>query len=185
MSAQARAQDRGWLARHVPILSWGRTYDRAWLRPDVIAGVTVAALVIPKALGYAGIANVPIENGLYAAAAGTILYALFGTSRQLSTGPSSALAAVAGSAVIVAGVSADLAGPLVAAVALAAGLLFLVMALLRMGWISQFMSKAVITGFLFGAAIDVAVGELPKLTGTSSSGTNVWQEFGSWIPNGG
>lgn len=181
MSAQARAKDKGWLARHVPILSWGRTYDRAWLRPDVIAGVTVAALVIPKALGYAGIANVPIENGLYAAAAGTILYALFGTSRQLSTGPSSALAAVAGSAVIVAGVSADLAGPLVAAVALAAGLLFLVMALLRMGWISQFMSKAVITGFLFGAAIDVAVGELPKLTGTSSSGTNVWQEFGSWI----
>ena len=55
------------------------------------------------------------------------------------------------------------------------------MSILRMGWISQFMSKAVITGFLFGAAIDVIVGELPKLTGTSSEGSNVWQEFGSWI----
>jgi SulP family sulfate permease len=170
------------MARHVPILDWAPTYDRGWLRLDLIAGVTVAALVIPKALGYAGIANVPIENGLYAAAAGTILYALFGTSRQLSTGPSGALAAIAGSAVILSGVADEaVASALVAAVALAAGLVFLGMAILRMGWISQFMSKAVITGFLFGAAIDVAVGELPKLTGTSSEGSNVWQEFGSWV----
>ena len=64
----------------------------------------MTALVVPKALGYAGIARVPIEYGLYAAA-GAILYALFGTSRQISTGPSSALAAVAGSAVVVTGVS--------------------------------------------------------------------------------
>ena len=171
MPARAPASQKGWLARHVPILDWAPTYDRGWLRLDLIAGVTVAALVIPKALGYAGIANVPIENGLYAAAAGTILYALFGTSRQLSTGPSGALAAIAGSAVILSGVADEaVASALVAAVALAAGLVFLGMAILRMGWISQFMSKAVITGFLFGAAIDVAVGELPKLTGTSSRG---------------
>jgi len=182
MSTRAPASRKGWLARHIPILDWAPTYDRGWLRPDLIAGVTVAALVIPKALGYAGIANVPIENGLYAAAAGTILYAFFGTSRQLSTGPSGALAAIAGSAVILSGVADEaVASALVAAVALAAGLVFLGMAILRMGWISQFMSKAVITGFLFGAAIDVAVGELPKLTGTSSEGSNVWQEFGSWV----
>ena len=78
--------------RLVPILDWAPRYDRSWFRGDVIAGLTVAALVVPKALGYAGIAGVPIENGLYAAAAGTILYAVFGTSRQISTGPSSALA---------------------------------------------------------------------------------------------
>jgi len=72
--------------RYLPILGWGRQYDHSWLRGDVIAGLTVAALVVPKSLGYAGIAGVPIENGLYAAAAGTILYALFGTSRQVSTG---------------------------------------------------------------------------------------------------
>ena len=182
MSAQSVATRSGWLGRHLPILRWAGSYERSWLRGDVIAGVTVAALVIPKALGYAGIANVPIENGLYAAAAGTILYALFGTSRQVSTGPSSTLAAIAGSAVILAGVSeGGEATALVAAVALATGGLFLLMAILRMGWISQFMSKAVITGFLFGAAIDVTVGELPKLTGTSVSGSNVWQEFGSWV----
>ena len=180
---QARTgASQGWLGRHVPILGWAPTYDRSWLRPDVIAGLTVAALVIPKALGYAGIANVPIENGLYAAAAGTILYALFGTSRQLSTGPSSALSTVAGSAVILVGITEPgVATQLVAGIAIAAGAMFLVMSILRMGWISQFMSKAVITGFLFGAAIDVTVGELPKLTGTSTSGSNVWQELGSWL----
>ena len=71
----------------LPITTWLPAYDRANLRFDVIAGVTVAALVVPKALGYAGIAQVPLQNGLYAAAAGALIYALFGTSRQISTGP--------------------------------------------------------------------------------------------------
>ena len=95
------------VARFLPILDWGRNYDRSWLRGDLVAGLAVAALVVPKSLGYAGIAGVPIQHGLYAAAAGTILYALFGTARQISTGPSSALAAVAGSAVVLASVSGD------------------------------------------------------------------------------
>jgi SulP family sulfate permease len=177
-----RTDRRAWSARFLPILGWAPTYDRTWLRADLIAGLTVAALVVPKALGYAGIANVPIENGLYAAAAGTILYALFGTSRQISTGPSSALAAVAGSAVVVSGVAGgEDTVMLVAAVALVAGLLFLIMSVFKMGWISQFISKAVIVGFLFGAAIDVTIGELGKLTGTETSGDNAWQELRSWI----
>ncbi len=182
MTTNGRAGGGSRLRRLVPIVDWAPQYDRSWLRGDVVAGLTVAALVVPKALGYAGIANVPIENGLYAAAAGTIVYALFGTSRQISTGPSSALAAVAGSAVIVAGVAGgEDATDLVAGVALVAGALFLLMAVFKLGWISQFLSNAVITGFLFGAAIDVSVGELSKLTGTSSDGENVWQEFWSWL----
>ena len=67
---------------------------------DVTAGVAVTALIVPKNLGYAGIAGVPLQNGLYAAAAGAIIYALFCTSRHISTGPSSSLAAVAGGAVL-------------------------------------------------------------------------------------
>ena len=182
MDGESRTSREQRARRLLPILDWGRRYDRSWLRGDVVAGLTVSALVVPKALGYAGIANVPIENGLYAAAAGTILYALFGTSRQISTGPSSALAAVAGSAVITAGVlGSDEATVLVAGVAFVAGVLFLLMAVFKLGWISEFLSRAVITGFLFGAAIDVTVGELEKLTGTESSGDNVWREFGSWI----
>jgi high affinity sulfate transporter 1 len=70
---------------------------------------------------------------------------------------------------------------LVAGVAFVAGVLFLLMAIFKLGWISEFLSRAVITGFLFGAAIDVTVGELEKLTGTEADGDNVWQEFGSWI----
>ena len=136
---------------------------------------------MPKSLGYAGIAGVPIQHGLFAAAAGTILYALFGTAKQISTGPSSALAAVAGSAVVLASVSDDEAVELVAAITLVTGLLFLLLAIFKMGWISDFLSKAVITGFLFGAAIEVVVGELPKLTGTSIDGANAWRKFGNWI----
>jgi SulP family sulfate permease len=159
------------------ITEWLPRYRRTDLRFDVVAGVTVAALVVPKALGYAGIALIPIENGLYAAAAGALIYAVFGTSRQISTGPSSALAAVAASAVVTTGLPPEQAPELVAAVTLVAGLLFVVLAVLKMGWISRFLSKAVITGFLFGAAIEVVVGELPKLAGTDASGKNAWQEF--------
>ena len=170
--------------RAVSVLSitgWLPRYKRSDLRFDVVAGLTVAALVVPKALGYAGIALIPIQNGLYAAAAGALLYAVFGTSRQISTGPSSALAAVAASAVVTAGMSPEEAPELVAAVTLVAGLLFLMLAVLKMGWISRFLSKAVITGFLFGAAIEVVVGELPKLAGTETSGKNTWQEFVDFV----
>ena len=168
--------------RLVPIVGWLRTYDRKWLRGDLIAGIAVAALIVPKNLGYAGIAGIPVQNGLYAAAAGAILYAVFGTSRQISTGPSSGLAAVAASAVVAANITgtADVAS-FVATITLASGALFLLLAVFKMGWIAQFLSRAVVTGFLFGAAIDVVIGELPKLTGTSVSGTNPIQELRSWI----
>ena len=168
--------------RVVPIVGWLRSYDRRWLRGDLIAGVAVAALIVPKNLGYAGIAGIPVQNGLYAAAAGAILYPVFGTSRQISTGPSSGLAAVAASAVAAAGVTGvqDVAS-FVALITLASGALFLLLAVFKMGWIAQFLSRAVVTGFLFGAAIDVVIGELPKLTGTEVSGANPLQELWSWL----
>ena len=154
----------------------------AWLRGDLIAGIAVAALIVPKNLGYAAIAGIPVQNGLYAAAAGAILYAVFGTSRQISTGPSSGLAAVAASAVVAAKItgSQDVA-TFVATITLASGVLFLLLAVFRMGWIAQFLSRAVVTGFLFGAAVDVVIGELPKLTGTDVSGSNPIQELRSWF----
>ena len=167
--------------RLVPAFEWLPHYDRRHLRGDVAAGIAVTALIVPKNLGYAGIAGVPLQNGLYAAAAGGILYALFATSRHISTGPSSSLAAVAGGAVAVSALGGEQAAQLVAAIALATGLLFLLLALFRMGWIASFLSKAVVTGFLAGAAVDVVIGELPKLTGTSADGDNAWRELGSWI----
>jgi SulP family sulfate permease len=169
------------LARALPVVRWLPGYERRWLRGDLAAGIAVTALVVPKNLGYADIAGVPLQNGLYAAAAGGIIYALFCTSRHISTGPSSSLAAVAGGAVAVTGLAGGQAAELVAAIALATGLLFLLLALLRVGWIASFLSRAVVTGLLAGAAVDVLVGELPKLTGTSAEGDNAWREFGSWL----
>jgi SulP family sulfate permease len=179
MASEGRTSRR--LARVLPVAGWLPRYERRWLRGDVLAGVAVTALVVPKNLGYAGIAGVPLQNGLYAAAAGAIIYALFCTSRQISTGPSSSLAAVAGGAVLATQLGGGKAAQLVAAITLVTGLLFLALALLRMGWIAQFLSKAVIAGFLAGAAVDVVIGELPKLTGTSSMGDSAWRELATWL----
>ena len=180
MTSATDTEPRG-LRRVVPILHWLPRYDRSMLRGDVLAGVAVTAMIVPKDLGYAGIAGVPVQNGLYAAAAGAIVYALFCTSRHISTGPSSSLAAVAGGAVLFTGVSGIDAAELVAAIALVTGALFLLLALLRLGWLARFLSRAVVTGFLAGAAVDVVIGELPKLTGTSSSGDSAWAELSSWV----
>ena len=168
-------------SRLLPALDWLPRYDRSFLRGDLAAGIAVTALIVPKNLGYAGIAGIPIENGLYAAAAGALIYALFCTSRQISTGPSSSLAAVAGGAVLATGVAGDDAAQLVAAITLVTGALFLILAALGLGRIAQFLSKAVVTGFLAGAAVDVVIGELPKLTGTSTSGESAWRELWSWL----
>ena len=181
VAASAQPSSHGRLARLLPIVGWLPRYDRRWLRSDVFAGIAVTALVVPKNLGYAGIAQVPLQNGLYAAAAGAIIYALFCTSRHISTGPSSSLAAVAGGAVLSAGVAGTDAAELVAAITIATGILFLLLAILRMGWIARFLSRAVVTGFLAGAAVDVVIGELPKLTGTSASGDNAWRELETWL----
>ncbi len=180
--SMSRDEATSGLRRFVPMIGWIGSYQRRWLRGDLVAGVAVAALIVPKNLGYAGIAGIPVQNGLYAAAAGAILYAIFGTSRQISTGPSSGLAAVAASAVAAAGISGEQnVASFVALITLASGALFLILAVLRMGWIAQFLSRAVVTGFLFGAAIDVVIGELGKLTGTDVSGTNPIQELWSWF----
>jgi SulP family sulfate permease len=165
----------------LPIRDWLPRYDRRLLRGDLVSAIAVTALIVPKNLGYAGIAGIPVENGLYAAAAGALLYAVFGTCRQISTGPSSGLAAIAGGAVLATGLKGGQAADLVAAMTLATGALFLVMWALKLGRIAQFLSKAVVTGFLAGAAVDVVIGELPKLTGSDAEGDNAWRELSTWI----
>ena len=168
-------------SRLLPIREWLPGYDRALLRGDLAAGIAVTALIVPKNLGYAEIAGVPVQNGLYAAAAGALIYAVFGTCRQISTGPSSGLATIAGGAVVATSIAGDQAPDLVAAITLVSGALFLVMWALRLGRVAQFLSRAVVTGFLAGAAIDVVIGELPKLTGTKAEGDNSWRELSSWL----
>src|SRR3954464_1440979 len=119
-------------SRLLPIREWLPRYDRGLLRGDVAAGVAGTALIVPKNLGYAEIAGVPVQNGLYAAAAGALIYAVFGTSRQIATGPSSGLAAFAGGAVLATAIAGDQAPDLVAAITLVTGALFVVMWALRL-----------------------------------------------------
>jgi len=182
IKAEEQADNTSGLARYLPIVSWLPAYDRSWLKTDIIAGLSVWALMVPTSLGYATISGVPVQYGLYAAAIGLIAFALFTTSKQVTQGPSSSTAAVLGAAVVsVASQGSDEAVVMAAAIVLVTGLLFIIMYLLKMGWISEFLSASVLTGFTFGVAINVAIGELFKITGTEASGSNAWQKAWVWI----
>ena len=174
--------NQGGIGRFLPIVEWLPNYDRSWLKSDIIAGLSVWALMVPTSLGYATISGVPVQYGLYAAAVGLIAFALFTTSKQVTQGPSSSTAAVLGAAVLaVASADSDEAVAVAAAIVLVAGLLYIIMYLLKMGWISEFLSASVLTGFTFGVAINVAAGELFKITGTEKAGDNTWGKLWTWI----
>ena len=182
VKAKEHADNTGRLARCLPIISWLPNYDRAWLKTDIIAGLSVWALMVPTSLGYATISGVPVQYGLYAAAVGLIAFALFTTSKQVTQGPSSSTAAVLGASVLsLAAAGSDDAVTVASAIVLVAGILFIIMYLLKMGWISEFLSASVLTGFTFGVAISIAAGEFFKITGTESAGTNTWTKLWTWI----
>ena len=169
------------LSRWLPILDWLPKYNRAWLAGDILAGLSVWALMVPQSLGYATISGVPVQYGLYAAAIALLIFPIFTTSRHVITGPSSTIAAVTGAAVtMVAASGSTEAIQLVALITLLAGLMYIALGLLKMGWISNFLSESVLTGFIFGIGIDVVIGQLGKLTGSPESGSNSWQKLISW-----
>jgi SulP family sulfate permease len=163
--------------RAVPIPGWVRTYERGWLRGDVLAGVTVTAYLVPQVMAYAELAGVPPEVGLWAAVGGLTLYAVLGSSRQLSVGPESTTALMTAAAI---GAAAT-AGKAEAAAALA----FLVAAccavgwLLRLGELADLLSKPVLVGYLAGIAGIMAGSQLGKLLGIGEDAddffTEVWQ----------
>ena len=154
------------LRSRLPIVSWAPRYRRRWFGGDLLAGLVVAALAVPQALGYAGIAGVPVVVGIYAIPAALIAYAIFGSSPHLVVGPVSTVSVVSGS--IVAPMAAgdpDRAAALTAALAIGAGLGLLVAGLLRLGWAAEFLSRPIITGFVFGLVLVIIIGEIPKLFG--------------------
>ena len=176
-TAVSTKKQKSLLQRYVPIAEWLPKYDPKWLSVDLIAGVSVWALMVPQALGYAAVAGVPSQYGLYAAFAGLLLYAIFGSSRQVVTGPSATVAAVTGAAVLsVASSGSDEAIALAAAMALVAGIIYLFLGIFRMGWVSNFLAASVLTGFIAGIAIDVAIGQLDNVFGIEVADGNSWQE---------
>jgi len=147
-----------------------RGYERSWLRGDLIAGLTVCAILVPQALAYASIARVSPVVGLYAAPGALLLYAALGSSRVLVVGPMAASAALSAATV------ADLVGPgderfaaFTAALALAAGLAALVAGLLRLGFLADFISGPVLKGLIIGLALTIIIGQLPKLFGIAGT----------------
>ena len=172
------------LNRYVPITAWLPTYPRDLLRGDIISGVTVWGVMVPVAMAYAQMAGLPPEVGLYTAFAALLGYAIFSTSRQLKVTASSTMAVM--SAAVVGAMAAGDAtryAALSAALALTVGVILLLAGIVRLGFISDFLSKSVITGFVFGLALVIAIGQLPKLLGLPSGQGDFFEQCYQLITN--
>jgi SulP family sulfate permease len=170
------------VARYVPISRWLPTYPREWLRPDVTAAVTSWGVMVPVALAYAGLAGVPPELGLVTAFAALAAYAVFGTSRHLKVTVSSTMAIM--SASVVAGLAGGDPAAYVAytaALALTVGVMLVAAGVARLGFISDFLTKSVVTGFIIGVAITIIVGQLPKVLGVPSLSGSLPEQLGQLV----
>jgi SulP family sulfate permease len=169
------------LRRYLPILGWLPSYDRGLLSGDAIAGLSVWALLVPQSLAYASLAGVPAQYGLYTAFVALVAYAVFGTSRHLAQGPSAAVCAVSAAAITpiigAAALGTDKAIGWTAALAIATGLVYLALGVLRMGWVSTFLSKAVMAGFVLGFAIGIIIDQSQKLLGVETADGSYAQEL--------
>ena len=158
------------ISRFVPALRWGREYRAAWLGPDIAAGITLGAVMVPVGLAFGELAGMPLA-GLYAGIVPLVVYALFGSSRQLIIGPDATMATVVALTVapLAAGDPARLA-LLVALTAAGVGLVCIAAGLLRLGFMADFLAKPVIVGFMHGLAFIILVGQLPKVLGIQAHG---------------
>jgi len=173
------AAPRPWgLRRYLPILTWLPAYERSWLRLDVIAGATIWGLLVPESMAYAGLAGLPPQAGLYTLLATLAAYAVFGTSRHVVAGATSASAVLLASGIAGLGSSstAEYAARGAAMVLFCAGL-FLLAGFLRLGFIAQFLSRPVLEGFVFGLALFVTVSQLPKLFGIPKGEGDTIRQF--------
>ncbi|MET0862836.1 MAG: SulP family inorganic anion transporter, partial [Nakamurella sp.] len=164
-------------ARHWPVFASLQGYQRVWIRTDVVAGLTVWAVLVPEALAYATIAGVPPVVGLYAAIPSLVLYAAAGSSRHLVVGPMSATAALSAASVApFAGGDATLYVALTAALAIVTGIAGLLFGLLRLGFIASFISEPVLKGFIVGLALTIMIGQLPKFFGVPKADGDFFQQ---------
>ncbi|MGA9238681.1 SulP family inorganic anion transporter [Robiginitalea sp.] len=161
------------LKRYFPILDWLPGYQKQWLSGDLSAGITVGIMLVPQGMAYAMIAGLPPVFGLYAALVPQIVYALMGTSRQLAVGPvamDSLLVASGLGALALSGIEEYIAMALF--LALFMGGIQLLFGLLKMGFLVNFLSKPVISGFTSAAAIIIGLSQLKHLLGTDIEGSS-------------
>ena len=169
----------GWLA-------WLRNYRLAWLSGDLVAGVVTAIMIIPQSMAYAMLAGLPVQIGLYASLLPLIGYALFGSSMSMSVGP------VAVTALMTAALLAPMASigsaeylQLAIWLALMSGVLLFVLGLLRMGFLANFLSHPVISGFISGASLLILLSQLPHLLGMDRMPATPGQLVDQWHPGSG
>lgn len=164
-----------------PAASWLTACDRSSLRADLVAGLTTGAIVVPKAMAYATIAGLPLQVGLYTAFVPMVVYALLGSSRMLSVSTTMTIAILCAAELGVAmeahpGLSAITA---TATLALLVGLMLLIARVFRLGFIANFISDPVLTGFKAGIGLVIVVDQLPKLFGLHIHKTGFFQDLAS------
>lgn len=162
---------RSRLARYLPVLEWGRHYNRETATSDLVAALIVTIMLIPQSLAYALLAGLPPETGIYASILPIILYALFGTSRALAVGPVAVVSLMTAAAVgrIAQTGTADY---LIAALTLAflSGAFLIGLGLLRLGFLANFLSHPVISGFITASGLIIATSQIPQILGIAASG---------------
>ena len=188
MSESHRREQRKWLA--VPGFAGARGYRRAWWRGDLLAGITVAAFLVPQVMAYAQLAGVPPVAGLWAALPALVAYAALGSSRSLSMGPESTTALMTAVAIgpLAAGNPARYA-ELAASLALLVGLLSVCAGLARLGFVADLLSRPVLVGYLAGVGLIMIAGQLGRVTGVPVHGSTFVAELmsfaqglGAWQP---
>jgi sulfate permease, SulP family len=166
----------------VPLLSWLPLYEWAWLKDDLIAGLTLAAYAVPVAMAYASLAGLPPQVGLSCYLVGGLVYALFGSCRQLAIGPTAAIS------LMIAGVAGPLSAGdparyamITATTALLVGLMSIAAWCLRLSSVVNFISQTILLGFKAGAALSIASTQFPKILGVTSEGDNLFERMESLI----
>lgn len=163
------------LKRYLPILQWAPSYGRDQATSDLVAAVIVTVMLIPQSLAYALLAGLPAQVGLYASILPLVIYAVFGTSRTLSVGPvavASLMTAAALAPLAEAGTAEYLAGAILLAVM--SGLMLTLMGVLRLGFLANFLSHPVISGFITASGIVIAASQLKHLFGIQPMATTCW-----------
>ncbi|WP_345800913.1 SulP family inorganic anion transporter [Microbacterium sp. AZCO] len=163
--------------RWIPGLAVAREYKAAWLWPDIRAGIVVTALLIPAGMGYAEVAGLPPETGLYATIVPLVAYAIFGPSRILVLGPDSSLAPIIAAAILPLALGdGQRAIALAGLLAIMVGALLLLGGVLRLGFVTDLLSKPIRVGYLNAIALLVIVSQIPKLLGFSTDAAGIWPE---------
>lgn len=172
------------LSRFFPILDWSRRYSGETLSNDLIAAVIVTIMLIPQSLAYALLAGLPPQAGLYASIAPLIAYAIFGTSRALAVGPVAVVSLMTAAAVGQIAESGTM-GYAAAALTLAflSGLFLLVMGVFRLGFLANFLSHPVISGFITASGVIIAASQLKHIVGVTADGHNLIDVLGSLFAN--